>query len=100
MKPSVKTKKSTGKLLYLGSASGVSGMLIRSFHGHWYFRTTKRVGTKRIIKDYEIHHDDLGVTIESDGMAGFYKYGNRLILDHSPQVLGYKVNTKTKVVAR
>lgn len=40
--------------------------------------------------DYEIRHDDLSVTIDTDALASFYKVGERDILDHSPQVLGLK----------
>ena len=38
--------------------------------------------------DYTIRHDDLEVIIASDAMASFYKIGQYLILDHSPEVLG------------
>jgi hypothetical protein len=38
--------------------------------------------------DYKILHDDLEVTIAHDALASFYKLGDQLVLDHSPEVLG------------
>ena len=69
------------------SAAGVKGVLIRTAGGATVFRVHD--GPERFT-DYDIRHDDLGVTIDADELAAFYKVGERDILDHSPQVLGLK----------
>jgi len=85
--------KVTDKFLYgellaeVQSAAGVKGVLIRTAGDATVFRVYD--GRERFT-DYEIRHDDLGVTIDADELAAFYKVGERDILDHSPQVLGLK----------
>lgn len=68
-------------------AAGVKGVLMRSFDGEMTFRVYH---DHENFTDYEIRHDDLGVTINEDELAAFYKIGEHSILDHSPQVLGLK----------
>ena len=69
------------------SAAGVKGVLIRTLDGALVFRVYH---DREHFTDYEIRHDDLSVTIDTDALASFYKVGERDILDHSPQVLGLK----------
>jgi hypothetical protein len=66
-------------------ANGVQGFLLRSIDGSFFFRVYSE--NKDFI-DYEILHNDLEVTITPDAFAAFYKFNDRMILDHSPQVLG------------
>ena len=67
-------------------ANGVHGFLLRDgVDGSFFFRVYHDNG---VFTDYEIHHDDLEVTIAAGALASFYKLGDRFILDHSPQVLG------------
>ena len=66
-------------------ANGVQGFLLRSIDGSFFFRVYSE--NKDFI-DYEILHNDLEVTITPDALAAFYKFKDRMILDHSPQVLG------------
>jgi hypothetical protein len=85
--------KVTGRFLYgedpaeVESAAGVKGVLIRTIGGAMLFRVYE---TPERFTDYEIRHDDLGVTIDADELAAFYKIGERDILDHAPQVLGLR----------
>jgi hypothetical protein len=68
------------------NAGGVRGFILRSaVDDSFFFRVYHENGE---FTDYEIHHDDLEVTITPDALAAFYKVGNHLILDHSPEVLG------------
>ena len=90
--------KITDRFLYgelpaeVRSAAGVKGVLIRTADGATVFRVYD--GRERFT-DYELRHDDLGVTIDADELAAFYKVGERDILDHAPQVLGLrKVNER------
>jgi hypothetical protein len=69
------------------SAAGVKGVLIRMFGGELVFRVYHDRGR---FTDYDIRRDDLGVTIDADERAAFYKLGRRNVLDHSPQVLGLR----------
>ena len=69
------------------SAAGVKGVLIRTAGGATVFRV---YGGRGNFTDYEIRHGDLGVMIDADELAAFYKIGERDILDHSPQVLGLR----------
>ena len=69
------------------SANGVTGVLIRTLGGAMVFRIYH---DNERLTDYEIRHDDLSVTIDSDAMASFYRVGELDILDHSPEVLGLK----------
>jgi hypothetical protein len=70
-------------------AVGVQGILIRSLDGTLMFRVYHGPNRERFT-DYEIRHDDFGVTIDADELAAFYKIGEHHILDHSPAVLGLK----------
>lgn len=73
-------------------AAGVKGVLIRTAGGAMVFRV--HAGPERFT-DYEIRHDDLGVTIDADEQAALYRVGERDILDHDPQVLGLrKINER------
>jgi hypothetical protein len=69
------------------SAAGVKGVIIRTLDGAMLFRVYH---DREHFTDYDIRHDDLSVTIDTDALASFYKVGERDILDHSPQVLGLK----------
>lgn len=69
------------------SAAGVKGVIIRTLDGAMLFRVYH---DRERFTDYDIRHDDLSVTIDTDALASFYKVGERDILDHSPQVLGLK----------
>lgn len=86
-------KKASQRFLYgdqpaeVQPAAGVKGVLIRTAGGAMVFRVHD--GPERFT-DYEIRHDDLGVTIDADELAAFYNVGERDILDHSPQVLGLR----------
>lgn len=62
-------------------------MLIRTLDGVMMFRVYH---DRERFTDYEIRHDDLGVTIDADEQAAFYRVGERDILDHDPQVLGLR----------
>lgn len=68
-------------------AAGAKGVLLRTFEGAMVFRVYR---DHEHFTDYEIRHDDLRITIDTDELAAFYKVGGRDILDHSPQVLGLK----------
>jgi hypothetical protein len=69
------------------SAAEVKGVIIRTLDGAPVFRVYH---DREHFTDYEIRHDDLSVTIDTDALVAFYKVGERDILDHSPQVLGLK----------
>lgn len=69
------------------SAAGAKGVIIRTLDGALVFRVYH---DRERFTDYEIRHDDLSVTVDTDALASFYKVGERDILDHSPQVLGLK----------
>lgn len=79
------------KKRYLRQASGIKGVLIRTFSGGLKFRT--KTGNKFVY--YEIWHDDLSITI-TDELAALYKIGDRRILDHSPKVLGTSSRGRSK----
>ena len=66
-------------------AAGVTGFLLKSTDGSFFFRV---YGSSGDFTDYDIRHDDLEVTISPDALASFYQIGDRLLLDHSPEVLG------------
>jgi hypothetical protein len=68
-------------------AEGVQGNLIRLFDGSFVFRVYSSDGE---FIDYDIRHDDLPITIDSDALTSFYRVDGHDILDHSPQVLGLK----------
>ena len=69
------------------SANGISGYLLRSAGGKYFFR----VYTEEIFsfKDYELLHSDLYVTIDDED-ATLYEDGETLLLDHNPATLGVK----------
>ncbi len=68
-------------------AAGVTGFLLKRTDGSFFFRV---YGSSGDFTDYDIRHDDLEVTISPDALASFYQIGDRLLLDHSPEVLGLK----------
>ncbi|VAW64897.1 hypothetical protein MNBD_GAMMA10-2311 [hydrothermal vent metagenome] len=74
-----------GKPAQVHNASNVSGMLLRSFNGRYFFRVYT---SHHEFTDYELNHDDLPITIDSDSLASFYTHGDNHSLDHSPEVLG------------
>jgi hypothetical protein len=68
-------------------AGGTKGILLPSKEG-CYFRTYYEDGT---FTDYRINHSDLSIIIDEDYEASFYHTsGQDPILDHAPEVLGYK----------
>jgi len=69
----------------VSSAAGVTGFLLKRMDGSFFFRV---YGSSGDFSDYDIRHDDLEVTISPDALASFYQIDNRLLLDHSPEVLG------------
>ena len=69
-------------------ADGVTGFLLKSLDGSFFFRV---YGSSGDFIDYDIRHDDLQVTISPDAFASFYKIGDSLLLDHSPEVLGLEI---------
>ena len=71
----------------VSSAAGAKGTLIRTLGGAMVFRVHH---DRERFTDHELRHDDLGVTIDAEELAAFYKVGEHDILDHSPQVLGLK----------
>ncbi|VAW72366.1 hypothetical protein MNBD_GAMMA12-1752 [hydrothermal vent metagenome] len=71
------------------AADTVSGILIKLFGGGYAFRVYHDKKKERFT-DYELRHDDLSVTIDSDALASFYSAGENHVLDHSPNVLGLK----------
>lgn len=86
-------KQATDRFLYgelpaeVRSAAGVKGVLIRTADGATVFRLYD--GSERFT-DYELRHNDLGVTIDADELAAFYKIGERNVLDDGPRVLGLR----------
>jgi hypothetical protein len=68
------------------NAGGVHGFLLRNaVENSFFFRVYHDDGE---FTDYEIHHDDLEVTITLDALASFYQFDDHWVLDHSPEVLG------------
>jgi hypothetical protein len=69
------------------SAGGTKGVLLPS-DDQWYFRVYHE---DKSFTDYKIKHSDLSVVIDEDYEASFYhSSGREPILDHDPEVLGYK----------
>jgi len=66
-------------------AAGVTGFLLKGTDGSFFFRV---YGSSGDFTYYDIRHHDLEVTISPDALASFYQIGDRLLLDHSPEVLG------------
>lgn len=85
LNPMRRVQRGTGQAK-VESAEGVRGLLCRSFDGTYFFRTRKG-GRWR---DCVLLHSDLEVTIELGQDAAFYCIGDKLVLDHSPQTMGYK----------
>jgi hypothetical protein len=82
--PMARKYKYAGKASTATSASGKKGILIRSLDT-FFFRVYHADHT---FTDYEIRHDDLSITIDSDSLASFYTHGQNHVLDHTPDVLG------------
>ncbi len=74
-----------GNIALVKKAAGVSGVLIKDVAGNFVFRVYGKEGE---FTDYDIRHNELAVTIAEDELAAFYQVDDRLVLDHSPQVLG------------
>ena len=67
-------------------ADGTTGFICKdAIDRKPFFRIYESDGT---FTDYDLHHDDLEVTITHEALASFYKSKDRHVLDHSPQVLG------------
>lgn len=75
---------------YLRQAKGIKGVLTKTLFG-LKFRT--KIGKK--FTYYDIWHCDLSVTI-TDEFAALYKIGDKLVLDHSPKVLGINSRGRSK----
>jgi len=75
-----------GKETEVTSAEKTKGILIRSGR-NYFFRVYQNDGE---FTDYDISHDELSITIDTDAMASFYTDGKNFVLDHSPSVLGLK----------
>jgi len=74
-----------GKPSSAQNASGVSGVLIRSLNGRYFFPI---YDNNHESTDYELRHDDLNITIDSNCLASFYTCDNNHSPDHSPEVPG------------
>lgn len=84
------------RVVDVAPAEGVSGMLLRSVGGRYFFRID---AADHSFVDYDLRRDDLAVTIDPDALASFYTFENNSghrILDHSPNVLGLTPVTKDK----
>ncbi len=81
-----KFKMTSGKVVQAKDASGVDGVIIHSGSSYFF-----RVYDKNYeFTDYELHHDDLSVTINEDALASFYSDGEKFWIDHGPSVFGFK----------
>lgn len=70
-------------------AAGVRGVLCRSaVSDEYFFRVYEKDGS---FTDYDLRHNDLNIIIEADALASFYQMGSDVVLDHSPEVLGLRV---------
>jgi hypothetical protein len=68
------------------TADGTSGVLCRSADGaSWFFRVYASDGS---FTDFDLHHDELSITIMPGAKASFYERDGMHVLDHSPAVLG------------
>ena len=74
-----------GKKAEVENASGISGILCKSYGGSYFFRVYHQ---DKSFSDYDLVHDDLPITIDQNALASFYTFGEDQVLDHSPQVLG------------
>ena len=71
------------------SADGVKGVLLRSaVDRSWFFRHYREDGS---FTDYELHTEELFVTVEVGRHAAFYKDGKNTYLDFSPALLAHEV---------
>ncbi len=76
----------SGKIVQVKDASGVDGVIIHSGSSYFF-----RVYDENYeFTDYELHHDDLSVTINEDALAAFYSDGEKYWIDHSPSVFGFE----------
>ncbi len=71
------------------SADKVNGCLLRTDHDRWVFRVYDE---NYNIKDYEIFHSDLVITIDDTDAFFYEREDGRLVLDHSPETLGIDIN--------
>ena len=91
----MKVQVRNGKQVNVKPANGVEGFLLQSgVDGTWSFRVYE-TEDKRQFTDYELFHQDLQITIDSDEMASFYDDGENQWLDYSPQVLGLEISDET-----
>jgi len=67
------------------SADKVNGCLLRVDLDKWVFRVYDE---NYNIKDYEIFHSDLVITIDDTDAFFYEREDGRLVLDHSPETLG------------
>jgi hypothetical protein len=67
------------------SADKVNGCLIHTGEGKFIFRVYDE---NYNIKDYEIFHSDLVITIDDTDAFFYEREDGRLVLDHSPETLG------------
>jgi hypothetical protein len=74
-----------GKPASVTSAAGIKGVLLCSATGRTIFRV---YGEGHEFTDYELRHEELGVTIDPEELAAFYRMSGGDVLDHSPEVLG------------
>lgn len=66
-------------------AQGAQGVLIRTVTDDFILRIYNSAGE---FVDFDIDHSDLSITV-TDAEAYFYQHDDgRLVLDHSPAVLG------------
>lgn len=69
-----------------------TGLLLRSFGGHLFFREIRDDGS---FIDYEILHSDLAIQI-CDDEAAVYEINGAYVIDHTPETLGLKTDSETK----
>lgn len=77
------------KKIAITSADGVSGVLISVF-GKLMIRVYNQIDHS--FKDYDIHHSDLSITINDQDAFFYVTDGGKLVIDHSPETLGYTTN--------
>lgn len=67
------------------SANGISGHLLQTVDGTYWFRVYRPDFT---FTDYDLHHSDLCITINDPDAALYERDDGTTILDHSPETLG------------
>ena len=79
-------KRHSGEVAKVKNAAGAKGILLL-VHNDIYFRVYEENGD---FEDYQLRHNDLFVTIDSDFEAAFYtpENGGQPYLDHAPETLG------------